>query len=34
MFIAELFQANIVDKYGQHTVSTDGGNWYPQARRS
>jgi hypothetical protein len=30
MFVAsECFLSNIVDEYGQHTVSTDGeGTWY------
>jgi len=31
MFVAERFLAGIVEKYGQHAVSTDGGTWYPQA---
>ncbi|MBA3977182.1 MAG: IS6 family transposase [Nitrosopumilus sp.] len=31
MFVAEHFLSNIVDKHGQHPVSTDGGTWYPQA---
>ena len=31
MFVAERFLSSIVDEYGQHTVSTDGGTWYPQA---
>ena len=31
MFVAERFLADIVHKYGEHPVSTDGGTWYPQA---
>ena len=31
MFVAERFLSDIVDKYGQYPVSTDGGTWYPQA---
>ncbi len=32
MFVAaERFPSNIVDEYGQHAISTDGGTWYPQA---
>ena len=31
MFVAEHFLSDIVDKYGQYPVSTDGGTWYPQA---
>jgi putative transposase len=33
MFVAERFLADIVHKYGEHPVSTDGGTWYPQACR-
>jgi putative transposase len=33
MFVAERFLSNIVDEYGYHPVSTDGGTWYPQACR-
>ena len=29
MFVAEHFLSDIVNEYGQHTVSTDGGTWYP-----
>ena len=30
MFVAERFMSNIVDEYGYHSVSTDGGGtWYP-----
>jgi putative transposase len=31
MFVAERFLSDIVDEYGSHPVSTDGGTWYPQA---
>ena len=31
MFVAENFIGSLVDKYGKHTVYTDGGIWYPQA---
>jgi len=31
MFVTERFLSNIVEKYGEHPVSTDGGTWYPQA---
>lgn len=31
MFVAENFIRSLVDKYGKHTVYTDGGTWYPQA---
>jgi putative transposase len=33
MFVAERFLSKIVEKYGEHPVSTDGGTWYPQACR-
>jgi putative transposase len=33
MFVAECFMSNIVNEYGKHPVSTDGGTWYPQACR-
>jgi len=29
--VAERFLSYIVKEYGQHSVSTDGGTWYPQA---
>ncbi len=29
MFVAERFLSDIIDEYGQHPVSTDGGTWYP-----
>ncbi|HYJ03299.1 MAG TPA: hypothetical protein VEW92_13900 [Nitrososphaeraceae archaeon] len=31
MFVAENFIRSLVDKYGKHTVYTDGGTGYPQA---
>lgn len=31
MFVAERFLSDIVNEFGQHPVSTDGGTWYPQA---
>ena len=31
MFVAENFIRSLVDKFGRHTVYTDGGTWYPQA---
>ena len=31
MFVVENFIHSLVDKYGKHTVYTDGGTWYPQA---
>src|SRR5215213_980055 len=34
MFVAERFILNLVKRYGEHPVSTDGGGtWYPQACR-
>jgi putative transposase len=29
MLIAEHFIHSLVKKYGKHSVSTDGGTWYP-----
>ena len=29
MLVAEKFIKSLVDKYGRHTVYTDGGIWYP-----
>ena len=29
MFVAENFIRSLVEKYGRHTVYTDGGTWYP-----
>jgi putative transposase len=31
MFVAEKFIADLVKIHGNHSVSTDGGTWYPQA---
>ncbi len=32
MFVAiERFISDVVEEYGEHPVSTDGGTWYPQA---
>ena len=31
MPIAERFVRSLVEKYGKHTVYTDGGTWYPEA---
>ena len=31
MLVAEKFIRSLVDKYGKHTVYTDGGHWYPEA---
>ena len=33
MFVAERVILNLVKRYGEHPVSTDGGTWYPQACR-
>jgi putative transposase len=33
MFVAERCLSKVVEKYGSHPVSTDGGTWYPQACR-
>ena len=33
MFGAEKFLSGLVRVHGKHPVSTDGGTWYPQARR-
>jgi putative transposase len=31
MFVAkERFISDVVDEYGKHPISTDGGTWYPQ----
>jgi putative transposase len=32
-FVAERFIPGLVQIYGEHSVSTDGGTWYPQACR-
>jgi putative transposase len=31
MIVAELFLKGLVEKYGKHTVYSDGGPWYPEA---
>ena len=31
MFVAENFIRSLVEKYGKHTVYTDGGTWYDEA---
>ncbi len=31
IFVAERFLSHIMEKYGSHPISTDGGTWYPQA---
>ncbi|HEY6535426.1 MAG TPA: DDE-type integrase/transposase/recombinase [Candidatus Nitrosocosmicus sp.] len=31
MFVAERVLSEVVNKYGLHSVSSDGGTWYPQA---
>jgi putative transposase len=33
MFVAEKFIAVLTKVYNKHSVSTDGGTWYPQACR-
>jgi len=33
MLIAERFIASLIDKYDKHSISTDGGTWYPQVCR-
>ncbi len=33
MFVVERFLSRIIEKYGQHIVSTDEGTWYPQTCR-
>ena len=29
MFVAERFLSKVIEEYGKHPVSTDGGTWYP-----
>ena len=29
MLVAERFIASLINTYGKHPVSTDGGTWYP-----
>ena len=31
MLVAERFLSSVVNDYGKHPVSTDGGTWYPMA---
>ncbi len=31
MLVAEQFLKGLIKKYGKHSISTDGGTWYPQA---
>jgi len=31
MFVADRFLSDVVEEFGHHPVSTDGGTWYPQA---
>jgi putative transposase len=31
MLVVEKFIRSLIDKYGKHTVYTDGGTWYPEA---
>ena len=33
MFVAERVLSEVINKYGKHQVSSDGGTWYPQACR-
>jgi putative transposase len=33
MFVAEKFISDLIKIYDKHSVSTDGGTWYPQACR-
>jgi putative transposase len=33
MFVAERFLYNIIGKFGECPISTDGGTWYPKACR-
>jgi putative transposase len=33
MLVAERFIASLINTYDKHSVSTDGGTWYPQAYR-
>ena len=29
MLVAEKFFRSVVEKYGKHTIYSDGGTWYP-----
>jgi len=31
MLVAEKFIRSLIEIYGNHTVYTDGGTWYPEA---
>ena len=31
MLVAEAFLRILVERYGKHTVYSDGGSWYPEA---
>ncbi len=31
MFVAERFLSHVLDKYGKHQVSSNGGTWYPKS---
>ena len=31
MFVIEKFLSSLIKDYGKHTLSTDGGTWYPYA---
>ena len=31
MFVADRFLSTAIERYGIHSVSSDGGTWYPQA---
>jgi transposase-like protein len=31
MLVAEKFIRSLIEKYGKHTVFTDGGTWYDEA---
>jgi putative transposase len=31
MIVAEQFLKGLIEKYGKHTVYSDGGSWYPEA---
>ncbi len=31
MFVSERFLSKLVNIHGKHSISTDGGTWYPQA---
>jgi hypothetical protein len=32
MLVAESFLRSLIKIYGKHTVYSDGGSWYPEAR--